>query len=396
MERFCRRIIITVVSTALLITLLNACAGAKGSNALSAPDHPKTDGEVAVDAYESPEELYRKALKEDVLIVYTVTTRATATKESFEKAYPGLSVEIRDLRSPNLIEEVAANDAKNAQECDVVLCNDNSGDFKASLVDTGIVKPYLPSDIAVHMKDAGGDGVVSFLYEAELLFYNSSLYEECPIDNIWELTDPVWKGRIYMSNPLRSFSTYAFCASTFSHGKELLKAYLDYSGKEAEIPKGSSAAALFWTMLSDNIIYTNSSDEVTEALASNKADFGIAVSSKLRMTEVGYPLAPVYHLNPFCGCKTTFAVMLARNPRSENCAKLFVRYLLGEADGKGDGYKPFCTLGTWSARNDVPDSNPVPWNDIDLITPDKDELIAQKSQMEDFWSALLKNATRNQ
>lgn len=393
MERICQRFIkttlITFLSTALL--LLSACAGAEG---------PKGSTPAAKDytaeAYESPEELYQKALREDVLIIYTVSTRVTETKEAFEKAYPGLSVEIRDLRSPNLIEEVAANDAAHLKECDVVLCNDNSGDFKSRLVDTGIVKPYLPSDIATHMKDSGTDGIVSFLYEAELLFYNSALYEECPIKNIWELTEPKWQGRIYMSNPLRSFSTYAFCASTFAHDEALLNAYREYAGKDLSVPDGSSAAALFWTMLSDNIIYTNSSDEVTEALGSNKADFGIAVSSKLRMTDLGYPLAPVYHLNPFCGCKASFAVMLAREPRSENCAKLFVRFLLGEADGSGDGYKPFCTLGTWSARDDVPDGNPVPWDDIDLITPDQDTLIMQKSQMEAFWSGLLKQATPDQ
>ena len=52
----------------------------------------------------TPEELYEMALKEDTLVVYTVSTRVVDTKEAFEKAYPGLFVEVRDLRSPNLIE----------------------------------------------------------------------------------------------------------------------------------------------------------------------------------------------------------------------------------------------------------------------------------------------------
>ena len=43
---------------------------------------------AALDKEETADELYEKALKEDVLVVYTVSTRATRTKEAFEKLYP--------------------------------------------------------------------------------------------------------------------------------------------------------------------------------------------------------------------------------------------------------------------------------------------------------------------
>ena len=104
----------------------------------------KTD--VIVDD-RTPEELYELALKEDTLVVYTVPTRVVETKEAFEKAYPGLLVEVRDLRSPNLIDEVEKGQSNGIPVCDVVLCNDNSGEFKSRLVDTGIVVPFLPKDI---------------------------------------------------------------------------------------------------------------------------------------------------------------------------------------------------------------------------------------------------------
>ena len=182
----------------IALTVLCGCA---------AHSEPKEDGwleSAGLDAVESPEELYEKALQEDVLIVYTVSTRVAQSKDSFEAAYPGLSVEVRDLRSPNLIEAVEENARSGSSECDVVLCNDNSGDFKSRLVDTGLVLPYLPSDIETHMKEGTTGEMVTFLSEAELLLYNSARYEHCPIDNLWALTDPVYKGRIFMPNPLRS------------------------------------------------------------------------------------------------------------------------------------------------------------------------------------------------
>ena len=180
-------------------------------------------------------------MKEVVLIVYTVSTRLTEVKESFEREYPGLLVEIRDLRSPNLVSAVEENYQKGGSDCDVVICSDNSGDFKTRLADTGIVTGYVPKDIGKHFKTAdnsreageqqgnNADGILSFVYEAEMLFYNSAEYESCPIENIWELTDEKYRNRIYMPNPLRSFSTYTLCTSMFQTESEraLENAYRD-------------------------------------------------------------------------------------------------------------------------------------------------------------------------
>ncbi|MBQ7564975.1 MAG: ABC transporter substrate-binding protein [Lachnospiraceae bacterium] len=343
---------------------------------------------TAADTPESPKELYEKALKEDVLIVYTVSTRTTKTKESFEKAYPGLSVEIRDLRSPNLIEAVEENAAMGLTSCDVVICNDNSGDFKARLVDTGLVVPYLPADIAPHMKENSED-VVTFLNEAEILLYNSAKYDSCPVTNLWALEEPEYAGRIYMPNPLRSFSTYAFCGAVWQNDEALSEAYRHYTGTELSIPEGKTASQLFWERVSKNMVFTNSSDEVAEALQNGDADLGIAVSSKLRLKDVGYQMEAAYRMDPFCGCRTSFAVMLAKDSENINTARLFIRYLLGEADGRGEGILPFCTEGTWSARDDIPDANPVPLSETDLIIPDQERLIKERESLEAFWTRLL-------
>ncbi len=149
-------------------------------------------------------------------------------------------------------------------------------------------------------------------------------------------------------------------------------------------------------MLSENTVFTNSSDEVAEALNDGTADFGICVSSKLRFREIGYKMEPVQKLIPFCGCRTSYSVMISTDATSPNAAKLFIRYLLGEADGKGEGIRPFCTPGTWSARDDVDDGNTIPREEFDLIEPDQDYLIQTKDKMERFWSDLLKQESVGQ
>ena len=300
-------------------------------------------------------------------------------------------MEIRDLRSPDLVEAVENNYKAGLSDCDVVICNDNSGEFKSRLVDTSIVVPYMPKDIALHMKDGAQGDMVSFVNEAELLFYSSGLGEECPIDNIWELTEEKYHGRIYMPNPLRSFSTYALCAATMTCSDEFAKARDSY-GKIDDSATSVDAAEQFWRMAADNIVFTNSSDEVVEALSNGEADFGFAVSSKLRMRDLGYGISPAYTVKPFSGCRTSYSVMLARNSKNINSAKLFIRWLLGEADGSGEGNKPFATPGTWSARDDIEDATPISLDSVNLIVPDQNEMIALKPKMETFWSEIIKNS----
>ena len=88
------------IVTAMALTLslvLSGCSASGGS-----ADHiGETRGQtLSVPTDISAKELYDKALEEGTIIVYTVSTRTVDVKESFEKEYPGLTVEVRDLRSP--------------------------------------------------------------------------------------------------------------------------------------------------------------------------------------------------------------------------------------------------------------------------------------------------------
>ena len=40
-----------------------------------------------------------------------------------------------------------------------------------------------------------------------MLAYNSELNERCPVNNLWELTQPEWKGKVFIEDPLNDAST---------------------------------------------------------------------------------------------------------------------------------------------------------------------------------------------
>lgn len=225
-------------------------------------------------------------------------------------------------------------------------------------------------------------------------FFNGAKFESSPIENIWELTDEKYKGTIYIPSPLRSFSTYAFCGSSLNCAIEFEEAYREYFKKEYEPTLGKNASEDFWKAVIGNIVFTNSSDEVAEALLNENsaANFGIMVSSKMRMADVGYSMKPIYTLKPFSGCRSSFSVMLAKGAPNVNCAKLFIHFLLGEEDGKGEGSKPFMTEGTWSVRRDVESGSKVSLSDTDIMDSDEEYLLSNEDYIKGFFEELLQES----
>ena len=162
---------------------------------------------------EDPNDLYQAALEEDTLTIYSVSSRIFDVKEYFEKEYPGLTVEIKDIRGNDVVAMLTANYENKEYDCDIVICSDCDGSLRLELIEKKIVYPYLPEDIATHIKYKSEDGDVLFLGECILFFYNNYLFLESPIQNIWELTESKYYQKIVMANPLSSFSSFFFFSS---------------------------------------------------------------------------------------------------------------------------------------------------------------------------------------
>ena len=346
-----------------------------------------------LDTKQSAEDLYQAALKEDILTIYSVSTRVFDVKESFEKEYPGLTVEIKDVRGNDLVNMVKENYQSEDYGCDLVVCSDSDGSLYKELLEPGLVYTYIPQDIEPLIKLGVKEEELDFLGESLMVVYNSAIFEEPPIDNIWEMTEERFKGKIIMANPISSFSTNGFCSTVICESKLMEESYEQYAGKALELPEGKNAGEVFWEQAAKNIVFTNSSDEVLEGIGNSGSDgmmLGFMISSKLRYLDVGYQIAPIYRLKPFSAVYTPNSVCIAAGSENINAAKLFIRYMLGETDGTGEGLKPFLTKGTWSVRTDVPDGNDVPLDEIDVQFLNKSYLYENRENMMKFWEEILK------
>lgn len=341
--------------------------------------------EAGLEREETKEELYEKALKEDTIVVYTISTRITEVKRSFEEEYPGLTVEVVDIRGSEIIELVTESYETMKFDCDVIICNDNNRELYQQLIEPEIIYSYLPYDIAPKMKEGYFEEQLYFLGEAQMLFYNN--WDEPPIRNWWELTEERFYGKIYAPNPFRSFSTYGLYATILASPELMAEAYESYSNKELVIPEGKTASEVFLERLFLNMHVTNTSDEVVETIAApgqTEPVLGIMISSKLRMREIGYRMEPFYQLEPFAGTYCPNTVAIAGGSRNVNGAKLFIRWLLGETDGTGEGLIPYRSEGTWSVRTDTPDGNAVPLNETTLIWQDKTYISEHRNEIDEI------------
>jgi iron(III) transport system substrate-binding protein len=116
---------------------------------------------------------------------------------------------------------------------------------------------------------------------------------------------------------------------------------------------------------------------------------GWAASSKLRKNASdGWVLAPI-DITPGTSLHNQNNLYVVNESTHPSAAKLLVRWMLGEADGKGPGFNPFNTLGGWSVRDDVVPAKGNPLlADIRTVSADPSMLYATTPDIKDFWLSL--------
>ena len=389
-----RRIVYSLMSLFLVtILLLSSCSNADPCSQQK-KDMRAWLTDAKLNAQETPEQLYQAALQESTLVIYSVTTRVLAVKESFEAQYPGLTVEVQDIRASDLIAALKENYKQRQYACDIAICTDSDTALSRDLIPNGLLYKYVPYDISGKLLPGHNTDQLEFLGEGEQIFYNSEVYDTPPVTNWWQLTEPRFKGHINIVNPLRSEQVLALFITMVQKSDEMVQAYRDLYGKDLDIPQGSNAGKVFLQKLIENgLQYTNSSDEVVEAVGTpgqTDPPLGIMLSSKVRMQDIGYKIAPIFNIQPSAGIYAPKSIMIAGGAKNINTAKLFIRWILGEADGSGEGYKPYLQNGTWSVRSDVKSETAITLGQADFWRLDKAYIATNKDDITSYWLTLNK------
>lgn len=397
---FKQRKLFAVLLAMTLIFSLAACGGEKASSDGGSSSGEMTEWEKSSDILnmdQTEAELYELAKEEGTVTLYSISSRCTKVAEAFMAKYPGIECVPFDIKHNELLEKVTREHEAGQHIADVVHAKDLDGTLYNEYVLNKIFYNYLPSDIASHIDDSLKATQTPLYIELVQLFYNEEANPNgSPIKNIWEITQPQWKGRIMMQNPLDDISwgswITGFCVGDTP--KQLEEAYKALTGEDLQLSEGSENAGYeFLKRLHENQpIYASSSDEIAESVGTKgqtNPPIGFCSSSKIRKNEDnGWCLAPV-NLIPNTGIPAVNTLHIVEGSEHPNAAKLLVRFMLGGTDGDLSGYQPFNTLGGWPVRDDIdPAEGSTPYSELNVAEFDSSVIYTYINTVRDFWQLL--------
>ena len=396
---------------AAMLLLTTACGGSKETSepAPAEPqDTPQAEGTEAeltewekssgiYNTDETDEELYELAKQEGSVTLYSISSRCGKVADAFNAKYPGVVCTAFDISGSELLEKVTREYEAGQYVADVVHYKDQDGSVFAEYVEPKIFYNYRPEDILSHVDDAYKQTSTPLYIEMTQLFYNGEAYpNEPPVTNIWEVTQPQWKGRVMMQNPLDNLAwgswITGFCVGDVPD--QLAASYKELYGEELTLSDGCENAGYeFLKRLHDNEpIFTSSSDEIAEAVGTKgqtNPPIGFCASSKLRKNEDNnWCLAPV-NLEPTTGIPAINTLYVVGECEHPNAAKLLIRFMMGGADGDVSGYKYFNTLGGWPVRDDIePAEGSTPYSELHVSDFNVTDIYENINPVRDFWTLL--------
>ncbi|WP_248924650.1 ABC transporter substrate-binding protein [Paenibacillus hamazuiensis] len=386
----------------LALLLLAACGntpagggdsgGKAGTNAGQPAKASAWAEKAGLNKTEKPEELYAKAKEEGKVVIYSQSSRISDVKDSFEAKYPGVKVEAYNISSVDMLEKLVREHGAGVYNADVVFAKDVGGSFTMELLKKGIVHSYKPSDITDKMTEpykTQVEGLVPYL-EARGIFYNTDAYPAPPISNWWDLTTPEWKGRVMISDPLKSADTMDLLLAFVQNADDMKQAYKEKFGKDIELGDSPNAGYEFIRRLAKNDpVLSNSGGDVVKAIGKpgqSKPPVGLTVTTKLREGQSqGLKLGVSYDIKPKVSHVEQALLFVGDQSAHPNAAKLLIRWMAGEADGKAAGLNPFNIPGAWPTRSDVRPGEQLPLGKLNVWKYDPAFNYENAVKVRDFW-----------
>ena len=373
--------LLRVITLIILISFLAGCAGAPaapaatnvpaGGNDQPATDVPPTEipatAVPATVAPLSPQEEWLKAnqlgpydtgeqdwaaieaaaVAEGEVLVYANTSKVEKAAEAFMEKYPGIKVQAFDLGGDDVLLKTVEEQKAEAFTGDVWF---SSGG--AELVGTVLPKNYvwrfLPDSTAAYTPEVYTEPLLMSRFGTSVFAYNSELEDTCPISNLWELTNPEWKNRFFIEDPLNDASTLSKLITIASKAEEMKAAYIELYGSEPVLDDDTPDAGWLWLkrFAQNGPTPEPGGDDVDAAFATpGMTDSYMAFTSYSNMSDVVDGLLafePCWGLKPTVGVQSQSYVGIINQAPHPNAAKLWVQYITSP-----EGRKPWSKFGTF-------------------------------------------------
>lgn len=369
-----KKLRVLLLSFVVLSLLL---AGCKTSNDAD-QDEDKT-------ANMTHEELVEEAKKEGKVVVYSTTSRISKAAEKFTEKY-GIEVESSNLKDGELIEKVSREISGNIVGADMVLAQD-SGRVAGQLINPGYLVNYVPESLKDTIPSHYHEPLAFQLVNKVFIFNNEKTTDPI-ITNVWELTEPQWKGLVQFKDPNQEGVNANFLTMITNDewSAKLADAYKDLYGKELELTE-ENAGYEWIKMFFENVVFGTSDTNISENVGikgQDKTAVGLFVYSKTRFDETkNLSLQPMTEIKPFSGFYYPIFAQLTSNAKNTAAAKLLIEFLMTE-----EGYEPWgVDVGAYSSNPTIPineGDHALDFWESRLVLEDPDFLYENRSAVEEF------------
>ncbi|WP_211206629.1 ABC transporter substrate-binding protein [Wenxinia marina] len=283
------------------------------------------------------EALIEAARGEPPLTVYDSTGKIVDMAETFAAEY-GLQATGEKVSANSQLEMIIREAQAGNVVGDVLMITDAPAAL-AQLIPQGFVESWIPGDMTANIPAEYQDPLTATT-NANVWAYNTEVYDECPVSNIWELTEPEWQGRVALTDPLSKSSYTDWFSQMEAHSDaEIAAAYEAHTGNPLPGDYDSATEAWVAALAENGPLLTDGDDPVSAAVgAPGQAEpfIGLMSSAKFRDVEdMGHRMAICDTMEPFVGWTYSKLALIATGTDSPNAARLFVHYVLTE-----DGIAP--------------------------------------------------------
>ncbi len=208
----------------VLVSLLAACGGkateAPAANELTpneqwakdnglGPYQPETDDWTAIEA---------AAKQEGKISIYANSGGIEDLKEPWEAMYPDIEWDGADTDG---IDTKMAAEQESGNVVGDVWFNSDGHILYGRFVPNQWLWWFVPRDVVIPELTADRPFAVA-RHSTDVIGYNNKFYPDgCPLTNIWQLTEPQYKGKFFMEDPMSDVSTMAKIATFVQNADEM-------------------------------------------------------------------------------------------------------------------------------------------------------------------------------
>ena len=309
--------------------------------------------------------IYLAAKKEGKVVIYASSSRVFDAAQSFEKFYPGITVEAYNLSSTEIVEKLEREADAGIRNVDVLM----SGAIMITgddLLKRNVIVNYCPTEMKPLIPEDFREPILSCRFGTTVLAYSDIAYDKPPIDSIWDLTKPEWKDGLVIRDPLRSEGSLMWLTMFVLHADEVAADYERVFGEPIKLTTPNAGYELIKRLLDNGLMLESGSRGALDFVTQHnlkRPPIGQTTSSKYRDVMAGdVQFDILWDLKPAAGYASKTALVVAGYAPHPNAAKLLVNWLLGGGDENKTGFEPWNVPGNFPERNDI--ETPAPFKPI--------------------------------